>query len=255
MKALPLSGLVVRATFRATVLWAAGRVARLTRISSDWGPRSRLVTRPNSCRPTHHTLALGPLAVFVFIVGAEQPLMAQSKPLSAVVVSVSGNVKLQRPGTTTRMDISSGTLVPAGAELFSNANAEASLGISPGLALTLKDVTHLKIVEASESVRSDGVIQRQAVIEVMEGRVVVLLPEKQNQVFDLKIKTPQGTIKPRGTFYALMVKEGQSFLAVSEGKVGLEQFIPVTEEDLEQPEAPAEPKRDYGSVTTTSPRS
>jgi hypothetical protein len=195
------------------------------------------------------------LAFIALALAPEQSLLAQSKPLSAVVVSVSGNVKLQRPGTSDRMDISSGTIVPANAELFSSANAEASVGISSGLALTLKDATHLKILEASEILRPDGIIERKAVIEIMEGRVVVLLPEKQREVFDLKIKTPQGTIKPRGTFYALMVKEGQSFLAVSEGKVGLEQFIPVTDSDLEQAEAPVEPKRSYGSVTTTSPRS
>lgn len=195
------------------------------------------------------------LGVFVCLLLAGHSAFAQSKPLTAVVVSVSGNVKLQRPGTTTRMDISSGTLVPGNAELFSSANAEASVGISSGLALTVKDNTHIKIVEASETLRSDGVVERKAIIEVTEGRVVVLLPEKQGEIFDLKIKTPQGIIKPRGTFYALMVKEGQSFLAVSEGKVGLEQFIPVTEGDLDQGQAPAEQKRSYGSVTTTSPRS
>jgi hypothetical protein len=184
-----------------------------------------------------------------------ESVLAQSKPLSAVVVAVSGNVKLQRPGAADRMDIASGTLIPTNAELFSGANAEASVGISSGLALTLKNDTHLKILEAGETLRPDGVLARSAVIEVFEGRVVVLLPEKQREIFDLKIKTPQGTIKPRGTFYALMVKEGQSFLAVSEGKVGLEQFIPITEEDLEKKEAPAEPRRSYGSVTTTSPRS
>jgi hypothetical protein len=197
---------------------------------------------------------LGLVFSFFFLAMGESSF-AQSKPLSAVVVAVSGNVKLQRPGVADRMDIASGTLIPPNAELFSGATAEASVGISSGLALTLKNDTHLKILQASETLRSDGVLARSAVIEVFEGRVVVLLPEKQREVFDLKIKTPQGTIKPRGTFYALMVKEGQSFLAVSEGKVGLEQFIPITEEDLEKKETPAEPRRSYGSVTTTSPRS
>jgi hypothetical protein len=175
--------------------------------------------------------------------------------LNAVVVSVSGNVKLQRPGTTTEIDIASGTIIPSKAELHSGTNGEASVGISSGLALTLKNETRIKILEATETLRPDGVLARTAVIEVMEGRVVVLLPEKGNEIFDLKIKTPQGTIKPRGTFYALMVKEGQSFLAVSEGKVGLEQFIPITGEDLEEKATPLENKKSMGSVTTTSPRS
>jgi hypothetical protein len=196
------------------------------------------------------------LGVLILVVAGKGFVLAQSKPLSAMVVSVSGNVKLQRSGTTARMDVTSGALVPANTEIFSSANGEVSVGLSSGLALTVKNDTHVKILEASEIIRPDGIVARTAVIEVFEGRVVVLLPEKPREVFDLKIKTPQGIIKPRGTFYALMVKQGQSFLAVSEGKVGLEQFIPVTEEDLEKNEEPAAvPQRSYGSVTTTSPRS
>jgi hypothetical protein len=191
----------------------------------------------------------------LFLLGLLHGLPAQSKPLSAVVVSVSGDVKLQRLGTTDRMDIASGTLIPTDAELFSGKNGETSVGVSSGLALTLKNDTRVRILEAKETLRSDGVLERSAVVEVMEGRVVVLLPEKEREHFDLKIKTPQGTIKPRGTFYALMVKDGQSYLAVSEGKVGLEQFIPITEGDLEQKEVPESARRSYGTVTTTSPRS
>lgn len=43
------------------ILWAAGRVARLTRFSSDSGLRPRLATPAKSCRPTRHTLAPGSL--------------------------------------------------------------------------------------------------------------------------------------------------------------------------------------------------
>jgi hypothetical protein len=52
---------VLHATLRAAVLWAAGCIARLTRIRSDMDLRSRLAIGPNSCRPTHHTMWLGPL--------------------------------------------------------------------------------------------------------------------------------------------------------------------------------------------------
>ena len=40
---------------------AAGRVARMTRFSSDSGLRPRLATPAKSCRPTRHTLAPGSL--------------------------------------------------------------------------------------------------------------------------------------------------------------------------------------------------
>jgi len=55
---------VFNATRRAAVFRAAGRVARLTRISSDRGLRLRPATRRNFFRPTHHTLAPDSLLLF-----------------------------------------------------------------------------------------------------------------------------------------------------------------------------------------------
>lgn len=196
------------------------------------------------------------LTTALIILAMAASASAQEKALQGVVVSVSGNVKVTARGGAPA-DVASGSLIPVGSEIRTESNGETSLGLSPGLALTLKPGTRVTVLQATETPGADGTTARSALLEMPEGRLVVLLPEREKETFDLRIKTPQGIIKPRGSFYALLVKEGQSFLAVSEGKVGLEQFIPVTQEDLEAaeaPAAPAAPTRGFGSVTTSSPR-
>jgi hypothetical protein len=86
--------------------------------------------------------------------------------------------------------------------------------------------------------------------------MVVLVQDEAVEQIRFRIKTPRGIATPRGNFYAVQVVDGEAFLAVKEGKVGLDQFVPL---EYEQPETGPAPKqvveeRQYGRTTTTSPR-
>jgi hypothetical protein len=175
----------------------------------------------------------------------------QSVPLT--IASATGQARIYLSGQSEPVLASAGSQVALGSELRTGENGEITLIVFPRLAITLKPGTRLRVEERTLAPDRET---SSALIDLPEGRIVVLLsdpPAGQSAAeIDLQIRTPQGIARPRGTFYAVLVKEGKSYLAVREGMVGLEQFQPLeTEAPTVQETLPV---RDYGVSTTTSPR-
>jgi hypothetical protein len=179
---------------------------------------------------------------------------AQQAPVPLTIASSSGQAQYIPPGGTEPVMAAGGTVVSPGTELRTGENGEMTLILFPRLAVTLKPGTRLRIEERTWPQDANAAFS--SLIDMPEGRIVVLISDppagQTAQEIDLQIRTPQGIARPRGTFYAVLVKDGKSYLAVREGMVGLEQFQPL------ETETPAEeeklPRIDYGASTTTSPR-
>jgi len=189
---------------------------------------------------------LGLIAVLLGI-GSWTSVNAQQ----AMVVSASGQVEIST-GLEVQKIVGAGNRVELDSVIKTGSNGDLTVALLNGLAVTLKEDSEMRILELNDVPASEG--KRSALVELNSGRLVVLIAEDRAEEIEFRIKTPKGTASPRGTFYAIQVEGEEAFLAVKEGKVGLDQFTPLEyEEDTQETEV-VEEVRDYGNTTTTSPR-
>lgn len=189
---------------------------------------------------------LGLIAVLLGI-GSWTSVNAQQ----AMVVSASGQVEIST-GLEVQKIVGAGNRVELDSVIKTGSNGDLTVALLNGLAVTLKEDSEMRILELNDVPASEG--KRSALVELNSGRLVVLIAEDRAEEIEFRIKTPKGTASPRGTFYAIQVEGEEAFLAVKEGKVGLDQFTPLEYEENIQETAVVEEVRDYGNTTTTSPR-
>ena len=61
-------------------------------------------------------------------------------------------------------------------------------------------------------------------IDITEGSVGALIDRARNRDIDFSIQTPQGVASARGTFYAVVVKDGETWTRVKHGRVALNPY-------------------------------
>lgn len=169
----------------------------------------------------------------------------------AMVVSASGQVEIDT-GLETQKIVAAGNRLELDSLIRTGSNGDLTIALLNGLAVTLKEDSELRILELIDVPSTEG--KRSALVELTKGRLVVLIAEDRASEVEFAIKTPKGIAKPRGTFYAIQVEDGEAFLAVKEGKVGLDQFTPLEFVDEGDQTTMQKPVRAYGKTTTTSPR-
>jgi len=79
--------------------------------------------------------------------------------------------------------------------------------------------------------QGEEVKTRKARVNLTSGTVSALLDKRNPKATDFRIETPQGSAAARGTFYGVSVTDGQTFVSVKEGKVG------VAEKPKDEPKA------------------
>jgi len=169
----------------------------------------------------------------------------------AMVVSASGQVEISS-GLEVQKIVGAGNRIDLDALIKTGSNGDLTIALLNGLAVTLKEDSEIRILGLSDIPESEG--KRSALVELNRGRLVVLIAEDRAEQVEFRIKTPKGIARPRGTFYAVQVEGEEAFLAVKEGKVGLDQFIPLEYEEEAEETTVVEEAREYGNTTTTSPR-
>ncbi|MEM6883785.1 MAG: FecR family protein [Verrucomicrobiota bacterium] len=187
------------------------------------------------------------LIVLICGIGYGSSIMAQQ----AMVVSASGQVEIST-GLEVQKIVGAGNQVELDSLIKTGSNGDLTIALLNGLAVTLKEDSEMRILELTDVPATEG--KRTALVELNSGRLVVLIAEDRAEEVEFRIKTPKGIASPRGTFYAIQVEGEEAFLAVKEGKVGLDQFTPLEYEDQTQETAVIQEVRDYGETTTTSPR-
>jgi hypothetical protein len=140
--------------------------------------------------------------------------------VKATVYQVSGLAESAAPGSTSFSPMTVGEALPEGTTVRTGSDGKAVLTVTPGSAIEVGPNSKLKL-NALEFAKSGGnVTQREAHIELTSGVVTALIDPSTPKITDFRIQTPQGGASARGTFYAVAVYQGKTYVSVKEGHVG-----------------------------------
>ena len=146
--------------------------------------------------------------------------LTQAAPVKAVVKSVSGTVEFAPPGSTTFSALQKGQELAIGSTVRTGDDGKAVIMTTPGTAIEVGNGSNLKFTELAYAKSGSTVTQQKAHLELTTGVVSALIDHNTPKVTDFSIQTPQGAAAARGTFYAVYVIHGKTYVGVKNGKVG-----------------------------------
>jgi hypothetical protein len=146
----------------------------------------------------------------------------QADPTQAKVSSVTGPVTYAQPGSSEFKNLSEGMQLQAGSKIRTGKNGEAVVVIVPGAAMQISPNSEVTVDSMSVNETASGeTAKRKALVSLSNGTVSALIDPKRSKETDFKIQTPQGVAAARGTFYAVTVENGKTYVGVKKGKVGV----------------------------------
>ena len=145
--------------------------------------------------------------------------VVHAAPVSAVVYSVSGNAEAAGPGSSSYAPLKKSQILPIGSTVRTGDNGTAILVLTKGSAIQVGNSSVVKINALAFAQSGGNVTQRQAVVNLQTGVVSALIDHSTPNITDFRIQTPQGAAAARGTFYAVLVYNGKTYVGVKEGKV------------------------------------
>ena len=147
-------------------------------------------------------------------------LAASAATINATVFSVTGDAQFEAPGTGHFAPLTKGQSLPVGTTVRTGDNGVAVLVTTPGSAVQVGNNSVLKI-NALAFKKTDGdVSQREAHLQLTSGVVSALIDPSTPKVTDFQVATPEGAAAARGTYFAVLVYHGKTYVGVKEGKVG-----------------------------------
>ena len=161
------------------------------------------------------TTALSLAAVsFLYCTGA------QAEPESGDVTVAVGDVQLvAEDGTATPLK---GDKVAVGSTVRTGAQSRAVIVITPRSAIRVSENSEVVIETINENSKPVDVM-----INLKDGSLGALIKPNAAGELDFKVRTPSGVAAARGTFYAVVVREGKGYAQVKEGQV---EITPADEE-------------------------
>jgi hypothetical protein len=145
----------------------------------------------------------------------------QAATMSAHVFSVAGTVEFAGPGSSSFAPLTKGQTLAVGSTVRTGDDGVAVLVTTPGSAVQLGNSSILKINQLAFAKSGSDVTQRTAVLQLTSGVVSALIDPSTPKITDFQVQTPEGAAAARGTFYAVLVYHGKTYVGVKEGKVGL----------------------------------
>jgi hypothetical protein len=139
--------------------------------------------------------------------------------VDATVFSVSGTVESAAPGSSSFSALHKGTHLPIGSTVRTGDNGVAVLVTTPGSAIQVGNDSEVKLTDLAFAKAGGSVTQREAHVQLTSGVVSALIDPRTPTVTDFQIQTPEGVAAARGTFYAVLVYQGKTYVGVKEGKV------------------------------------
>jgi len=139
--------------------------------------------------------------------------------VNAIVYSVSGTAEYANPGSSSFAPLKKGQALPIGSTVRTGDDGIAVLVTTPGSAIQIGNGSVLKLNALAFAKSGSDVTQRQAVLQLSSGVVSALIDPSTPNITDFRIQTPQGAAAARGTFYAVLVYNGKTYVGVKEGKV------------------------------------
>lgn len=142
-------------------------------------------------------------------------------PVNAVCDSVAGSAEFAIPGSGSFNPLHKGQVLRIGSTVRTGDDGSAVLTTTPGSAIKIGSDSVLRINDLAFARSGGAVTERKARLQLTSGAVSAMIDPSTPKITDFKIQTPQGVAAARGTFYAVTVVHGKTFVAVDHGKVGV----------------------------------
>jgi len=141
--------------------------------------------------------------------------------INAQVFSVSGSVESAAPGSSSYAPLKKGATLPIGSTIRTGDDGVAVIVTTPGSAVQIGSNSIVKLNKLAFAKTGGDVTQRQAVLQLTSGVVSALIDPSTPKITDFQVQTPEGAAAARGTFYAVLVYHGKTYVGVKEGKVAV----------------------------------
>ena len=145
----------------------------------------------------------------------------QAATVAAQVFSVAGTVEFAGPGSSSYAPLKKGQILAIGSTVRTGDDGVAVLVTTPGSAIQLGNSSILKINKLAFAKSGGEVTQRTAVLQLTSGVVSALIDPSTPKITDFQVQTPEGAAAARGTFYAVLVYHGKTYVGVKEGHVAV----------------------------------
>jgi hypothetical protein len=141
--------------------------------------------------------------------------------VNAQVFSVSGTVEYAGPDSSSYAPLKKGDSLAIGSTIRTGDDGIAVLVTTPGSAIQIGNSSIVKLNKLAFAKSGGDVTQRQAVLQLTSGVVSALIDPSTPKITDFQVQTPEGAAAARGTFYAVLVYHGKTYVGVKEGKVAV----------------------------------
>jgi hypothetical protein len=144
----------------------------------------------------------------------------RAETVKALVKSVQGTVEFAAPGSGSFAPLKIGQELRVGSTIRTGSDGTADIITTPGSAIHLGNDSNLRLNALAFAQSGSTVTQREAHVELSSGVVSALIDPSTPTITDFQVQTPEGSAAARGTFYAVMVSHGKTYVSVERGKVG-----------------------------------
>src|SRR5271170_6595475 len=141
--------------------------------------------------------------------------------VNAIVDTVSGSVEFAPPGSGSFAPLKKGQELAVGSTIRTGGDGQADITTTPGSAIHLGPDSNLRINALAFAKSGGAVTQREAHLQLDSGVVSALIDPSTPKVTDFQVQTPEGAAAARGTFYAVLVYHGKTYVGVKEGHVAV----------------------------------
>ena len=165
-----------------------------------------------------------PRLITIALLALASALTASAATINATVFSVSGDAEFAAPGSNHFAPMTKGQTLPVGTTVRTGDNGVAVLVTTPGSAIQVGNSSVIRLNALAFARAGSTITQRQAVVQLTTGVLSALIDPSTPNITDFRIQTPQGAAAARGTFYAVLVYNGKTYVGVKEGKVAASAF-------------------------------
>jgi hypothetical protein len=144
----------------------------------------------------------------------------RAETVQAKVDSITGTVEFAPPGSASFAPLKKGQVLAVGSTIRTGGDGTAVITTTPGSAIQLGNNSNLRLNALAFAKSGDQVTQREAHIQLNNGVVSALIDPSTPKITDFQVQTPEGAAAARGTFYAVVVHNGKTYVSVDQGKVG-----------------------------------
>ena len=141
--------------------------------------------------------------------------------INAKVFSVSGTVEFAPPASSSYAPLKKDAILAIGSTIRTGDDGVAVIVTTPGSAVQIGNNSIVKINKLAFAKTGGDVTQRQATLQLKDGVISALIDPSTPKITDFQVQTPEGAAAARGTFYAVLVYHGKTYVGVKEGKVAV----------------------------------